>query len=149
MTPSKTGGANEGHSCVKGRFAWGYSTHPDRVMNPMIRETTDDPWTVVSWDEAIAELFKQKFFHREITERPVFHSARDFADLLSRTEAWCEDELIELFLGELCRVLVRYQPRLKRSSADALGVEPGTVVAYLYDNLGAFAEGAQVYPALR
>ena len=59
MTPSKTGGANEGHSCVKGRFAWGYSTHPDRVMNPMIRETTDDPWTVVSWDEAIAHTAKR------------------------------------------------------------------------------------------
>ena len=27
MTPSKDGGANEGHSCVKGRFAWGYATH--------------------------------------------------------------------------------------------------------------------------
>src|SRR5271156_5128995 len=24
MVPSKDGGANEGHSCVKGRFAWGY-----------------------------------------------------------------------------------------------------------------------------
>ncbi|MFZ9818453.1 MAG: 2Fe-2S iron-sulfur cluster-binding protein, partial [Ilumatobacteraceae bacterium] len=25
MTPYKNGGANEGHSCVKGRFAWGYA----------------------------------------------------------------------------------------------------------------------------
>ncbi|MDP8997865.1 MAG: 2Fe-2S iron-sulfur cluster-binding protein, partial [Pseudomonadota bacterium] len=27
MVPYKDGGANEGHSCVKGRFAWGYATH--------------------------------------------------------------------------------------------------------------------------
>ncbi len=38
MVPDKDGGANEGHSCVKGRFAFGYASHPDRVMNPMMRE---------------------------------------------------------------------------------------------------------------
>ena len=27
MTPYKDGGANQGHSCVKGRFAWGYASH--------------------------------------------------------------------------------------------------------------------------
>ena len=54
MTPYKGGGANEGHSCVKGRFAWGYATHTDRVTTPMIRESIDDEWRVVSWDEAIA-----------------------------------------------------------------------------------------------
>ena len=54
MVPYKDGGANEGHSCVKGRFAWGYATHPDRVLDPMIRESIDDAWRVVSWEEAIA-----------------------------------------------------------------------------------------------
>ena len=54
MVPSPTGGANEGHSCVKGRFAWGYATHKDRVTTPMIRERITDPWRVVGWDEAIA-----------------------------------------------------------------------------------------------
>ncbi len=54
MTPYKNGGANEGHSCVKGRFAWGYASHPDRVLEPMIRESIDDEWRVVSWDEAIS-----------------------------------------------------------------------------------------------
>ena len=53
MMPYKDGGANEGHSCVKGRFAFGYATHKDRVLNPMIRERITDPWQVVSWDEAI------------------------------------------------------------------------------------------------
>jgi formate dehydrogenase major subunit len=53
MMPYKDGGANEGHSCVKGRFAFGYATHKDRVLNPMIREQITDPWREVSWDEAI------------------------------------------------------------------------------------------------
>ena len=44
MVPYKDGGANEGHSCVKGRFAWGYTTHKDRVTKPMIRERITDPW---------------------------------------------------------------------------------------------------------
>src|SRR5664279_4894147 len=53
MTPWKDGKANEGHSCVKGRFAWGYATHKDRVTKPMIRARISDPWREVSWDEAI------------------------------------------------------------------------------------------------
>jgi formate dehydrogenase major subunit len=54
MVPNKDGGANHGHSCVKGRFAWGYPTHPDRIRTPMIRKKITDPWEEVSWDEAIA-----------------------------------------------------------------------------------------------
>jgi formate dehydrogenase major subunit len=53
MVPFKDGGANEGHSCVKGRFAFGYASHPDRVMEPMVRESITDPWRKVSWEEAI------------------------------------------------------------------------------------------------
>jgi len=53
MVPSKDGKANHGHSCVKGRFAWGYATHKDRITSPMIREKITDPWREVSWDEAI------------------------------------------------------------------------------------------------
>jgi formate dehydrogenase major subunit len=54
MVPWKDGKANHGHSCVKGRFAWGYATHKERVLEPMIRASIDDPWRTVSWDEAIA-----------------------------------------------------------------------------------------------
>jgi len=54
MTPWKDGQANRGHSCVKGRFAWGYATHKDRILKPMIRKKISDPWREVSWDEAIA-----------------------------------------------------------------------------------------------
>jgi formate dehydrogenase major subunit len=53
MVPYKAGQANDGHSCVKGRFAYGYATHQDRVLKPMIRERIEDPWREVSWDEAL------------------------------------------------------------------------------------------------
>jgi formate dehydrogenase major subunit len=54
MVPNKDGHANHGHSCVKGRFAIGYATHPDRIIKPMIRAKISDPWQEVSWEEAIA-----------------------------------------------------------------------------------------------
>ena len=54
MVPYRNGQANEGHACVKGRFAWGYATHKDRITKPMIRAKITDPWREVSWDEAIA-----------------------------------------------------------------------------------------------
>ena len=53
MIPYKGGHANEGHSCIKGRFAYGYATHKDRILKPMIRERIEDPWREVSWAEAI------------------------------------------------------------------------------------------------
>ncbi|MCX7354308.1 MAG: formate dehydrogenase subunit alpha [Alphaproteobacteria bacterium] len=53
MVPHKDGKANHGHSCVKGRFAWGYATHKERITKPMIRASIHDPWKEVSWEEAI------------------------------------------------------------------------------------------------
>ena len=53
MVPWKDGKANHGHSCVKGRFAWGYANHAERITKPMIRENITDPWREVSWDEAL------------------------------------------------------------------------------------------------
>lgn len=53
MVPHKDGKANHGHSCVKGRFAWGYATHKDRMLKPMIRKKITDPWQEVSWEEAV------------------------------------------------------------------------------------------------
>ena len=62
MVPYKGGKANEGHSCVKGRFAYGYATHKDRITKPMIRAKITDPWREVSWDEAFAHAASE--FHR-------------------------------------------------------------------------------------
>jgi formate dehydrogenase major subunit len=53
MAPNRQGKANQGHACVKGRFAYGYATHKDRVAKPMVRDRITDPWREVSWDEAI------------------------------------------------------------------------------------------------
>ncbi len=53
MTPYKHGKANRGHSCVKGRFAYGYASHSDRILNPLIRDKITDPWQEVSWEEAM------------------------------------------------------------------------------------------------
>jgi formate dehydrogenase major subunit len=54
MVPYKDGEANRGHSCVKGRFAWGYANHKERILKPMIRAKVSDPWKEVSWEEAFA-----------------------------------------------------------------------------------------------
>jgi formate dehydrogenase major subunit len=56
MVPFKEGKANRGHSCVKGRFAWGYTQHQDRILKPMLREKITDPWREVGWDEAIGRV---------------------------------------------------------------------------------------------
>ncbi len=53
MMPYKGGAANHGHSCVKGRFAYSYATHKDRILKPMIREKVTDPWREVTWEEAL------------------------------------------------------------------------------------------------
>lgn len=53
MVPNPDGKANHGHACVKGRFAWGYATHKDRMLKPMIRKKFTDPWREVSWEEAV------------------------------------------------------------------------------------------------
>ena len=54
MVPYKDGKANRGHSCVKGRFAWGYAQHQERILKPMIRASISDPWREVEWGEAFA-----------------------------------------------------------------------------------------------
>jgi len=53
MAPDRNGHANHGHACVKGRFAFGYATHRDRVLKPMVRAKISDPWREVTWEEAI------------------------------------------------------------------------------------------------
>ncbi len=53
MVPWKDGKANRGHSCIKGRFAWGYATHRDRITKPMVRDKITDPWRETTWEEAI------------------------------------------------------------------------------------------------
>jgi formate dehydrogenase major subunit len=81
MVPWKDGKANEGHSCVKGRFAWGYATHKDRITKPMIRSKITDPWREVSWDEAID------------------HAASEFKRLQANEEVYLVQKLVRAAFG--------------------------------------------------
>ncbi|GAA0270905.1 formate dehydrogenase subunit alpha [Alteraurantiacibacter aestuarii] len=87
MVPWKDGKANHGHSCVKGRFAWGYANHKDRITKPMIRENISDPWQEVSWEEAI------QFSADKITAIKAEHGARALGGI---TSSRCTNE--ETFL---------------------------------------------------
>ncbi|MBC2651644.1 formate dehydrogenase subunit alpha [Novosphingobium flavum] len=87
MVPWKDGKANRGHSCVKGRFAWGYAHHADRITRPMIREAITDPWREVSWDEAI------RFTAARLTAIKDRHGARALGGI---TSSRCTNE--ETFL---------------------------------------------------
>ncbi len=83
MTPFKDGKANEGHACVKGRFAWGYATHEDRITQPMIRDSIDDAWREVSWDEAIG------FAARRLREVQATHGPNSIGGI---TSSRCSNE---------------------------------------------------------
>jgi formate dehydrogenase major subunit len=41
---------------VKGRFAYGYATHRDRILKPMVRDKITDPWRETTWDEAVKRV---------------------------------------------------------------------------------------------
>jgi formate dehydrogenase major subunit len=87
MVPWKDGKANHGHSCVKGRFAWGYANHQDRITQPMIRESIEMPWRQVAWDEALA------FAAARLTAIKAEHGARALGGI---TSSRCTNE--ETFL---------------------------------------------------
>ena len=87
MVPWKDGQANHGHSCVKGRFAWGYAHHKDRITKPMIRERIEDPWREVSWDEAFS------YTAQRLTAIKAAHGARALGGI---TSSRCTNE--ETFL---------------------------------------------------
>lgn len=48
---------NAGHTCLKGRYAWRFYDHPDRLTSPLIR--INDELTPVSWAEAFSYLAKR------------------------------------------------------------------------------------------
>ena len=43
--------ANQGHTCLKGRYAFGFYNHEDRLRSPMIKQDNGE-FKEVSWDEA-------------------------------------------------------------------------------------------------
>lgn len=97
MVPHKGGKANHGHSCVKGRFAWGYASHKDRVTTPMIRDHIDEPWREVSWDEAIA------FAADRLKATQAKHGRKSIGGITSSRctieEVWLVQKLIRTAFG--------------------------------------------------
>ncbi|HEY4454896.1 MAG TPA: formate dehydrogenase subunit alpha [Pseudonocardiaceae bacterium] len=97
MVPYKDGGANEGHSCVKGRFAFGYASHPDRQLKPMVRDATTDPWREVEWDEAIQTVADRM---RDIQRR---HGAGSIGAISSsrctNEEVWVVQKMVRAAFG--------------------------------------------------
>ncbi|MEU5644453.1 formate dehydrogenase subunit alpha [Streptomyces milbemycinicus] len=54
VLPARDGPVNQGHACVKGRFAHGYLTSPERLTRPLLRR--DGRLEAIGWDEALGEV---------------------------------------------------------------------------------------------
>ncbi|MFD7445653.1 formate dehydrogenase subunit alpha [Streptomyces sp. NPDC059909] len=54
VLPARDGPVNQGHACVKGRFAHGYLTSPERLTQPLLRR--DGNLEPVGWDEALGHV---------------------------------------------------------------------------------------------
>ncbi len=52
--PLSPTGMNRGRTCVKGRFAWQFVHHPDRLVAPLVKE--DGVFREASWDEALEKI---------------------------------------------------------------------------------------------
>lgn len=97
MTPYKGGQANHGHACVKGRFAFGYATHKDRLTQPMIRDAIDQPWREVSWDEAIGFAARRL---REVQQQHGKHSVGGItSSRCTNEETYLVQKLVRAALG--------------------------------------------------
>jgi formate dehydrogenase major subunit len=55
-TPKETE-VNAGHTCIKGRYAFGFYDHPDRLKSPLIKR--NGKFEEVSWDEAYEFIKKE------------------------------------------------------------------------------------------
>jgi formate dehydrogenase major subunit len=54
VLPARDGPVNQGHACVKGRFAHGFLTSPERLTRPLLRR--DGRLEPVGWGEALGEI---------------------------------------------------------------------------------------------
>ncbi len=86
ITPALDGPANEGHTCLKGRFAHRFSRHRERLTTPLIRDARGAALRPASWDEAleriVAELTRIKIRPRPRRDRRPRLLARDERGLL-------------------------------------------------------------------
>ena len=57
IAPALDGPANEGHTCLKGRFAHQFTRSRDRLTSPLIREGGE--FRVASWEEALHRIVSE------------------------------------------------------------------------------------------
>ena len=90
ISPALDGPANEGHTCLKGRFAHQFSRSRERLTAPLIRE--GDGFRLASWEEAIerivSELTRIKGAHGPDAFAGARVLARDQRGLLRDGAAW-------------------------------------------------------------
>jgi len=59
ISPALDGPANKGHTCLKGRFAHGFSRKRDRLRTPLIRDERGGELRPATWEEAIARIVSE------------------------------------------------------------------------------------------
>jgi formate dehydrogenase major subunit len=57
ISPALDGPANEGHTCLKGRFAHGFTRSPGRLRTPLIRE--EGELRPASWEQALERIVSE------------------------------------------------------------------------------------------
>src|SRR5690349_15189131 len=75
ISPALDGPANEGHTCLKGRFAHQFSRKRDRLTSPLIKES--GTFRLATWEEAIHRITT------ELTRIKGAHGANAIAGLAS------------------------------------------------------------------
>jgi formate dehydrogenase major subunit len=75
ISPALDGPANEGHTCLKGRFAHQFSRRRDRLTSPLIRE--HGGFRIATWEEALDRIVS------ELTRIKGAHGADAIAGLAS------------------------------------------------------------------
>jgi predicted molibdopterin-dependent oxidoreductase YjgC len=95
---------NQGMLCVKGKFAYHYPSHPDRLTHPLIRTNSKDEapqWRVATWEEAyelVAKKFKEgidKYTIQESCgERQVYKGQTEGLGVLSSAKISNEDNYL-------------------------------------------------------
>ncbi len=59
ISPALDGPANEGHTCLKGRFAHQFSRRRDRLVTPLIRDERGGALRDATWDEAVERIVSE------------------------------------------------------------------------------------------
>jgi len=81
---------NQGHTCLKGRFAFSFYEHPDRIKTPLLRKNGE--LVPVSWDEAY------RFIADKLTEIKTQHGPDAIAGISSARCTNEENYLMQKFI---------------------------------------------------